>query len=107
MRRLRLLFGDPIADALIQDIEREGAPVEDFVVEGSDVEFVAELIFGVLAKSKNLQLSEFVSEGLSGPGDVPIHFTLNIGLVHRGVAVEVLHHLIAGPALLVYAGIND
>ena len=90
----------------IEDIERKSAAVEDFVVEGANVEFIAELIFGVLAKSKNLQLSEFVSESLSGPRNVPVYFTLNIRLVHRGVAVEVLDHLIAGPALFVNAGIN-
>ena len=49
MQLLGLLFGDPIADALIEDIEREGAAAEYFVVKRADVEFIAELILGVLA----------------------------------------------------------
>ncbi len=38
---LGLLLGDPIADARIEDIERECAAAEDLIVERANVEFIA------------------------------------------------------------------
>src|SRR5271167_1682425 len=90
----------------MKDVQGEGATTEDLIVEGTNVKFGAELILGVLAKLENFQLSEFVSKSLSRPGDVTINFSLNIGLIHGGVAMEISDHLIAGPVLLVNAGVD-
>jgi hypothetical protein len=36
-----LLSRNPIADAVIQHVERQSAVTENFVVEGADVEFIS------------------------------------------------------------------
>ena len=51
------MFVDPFAGALIEDIQRECAAAEEFIVEGTNVELRAELILGVLAKLENFELS--------------------------------------------------
>jgi len=44
--RSSLLLGDPGRDSLVEDIERQGAAVEDLVVEGADVVAWAEFFLG-------------------------------------------------------------
>src|SRR5271170_6904921 len=66
----RRLLGDPFVDALVQHIQGECTAVENLIVEGADVEPLAQLILGVLAKLKNFQLSKLVGESLSGPRDI-------------------------------------
>jgi hypothetical protein len=44
-----LLFGDPSVDAILEDVQGESAAGENLIMEGAEVELVAELVFGVLA----------------------------------------------------------
>jgi len=71
------LIGDPFVDARLEDIHGEGATVEDRIMEGSDIEFLAELVLSVLAELEYLQLTDFVAESLSRPGDVAVGFGLD------------------------------
>ena len=40
---------DPVFDALLEHIHWQSAPVQHFIVEGANIEFIAELILGVLS----------------------------------------------------------
>ena len=53
--------GDPLFNTLLEDVHGERAAIEDFIVESTDVEFVTELILGVLAKVQNFELANFVA----------------------------------------------
>jgi hypothetical protein len=47
--RRGFLEGDPVLNALLEHVHGNSAATQNFIVEGADVEFVTELIFGVLA----------------------------------------------------------
>jgi hypothetical protein len=55
------------SDLVAEDGERHGAAAEDGVVEGLEVEARAELPLRVGAQAADLELAEFVAEGLRGP----------------------------------------
>jgi hypothetical protein len=91
----------------VEDVEGQGAGVDDLVVEGADVEFRAEGLLRAGAEFENLQLADFVAESLGGSGDIAVDFGVDGGVVETGVGVEVVDHLLAGPVLGVDAGVND
>ena len=56
-RLLGLLVGDPVVDALFEEVEREGTAAEDLVVEGAEVEVLAEVLFCFLAELADFELA--------------------------------------------------
>src|SRR5437667_9317429 len=84
---------DPHVDPLLEHVHRQRAGAEDLVVEGADVEAVAELAAGALAQLGNLDRADFVAEGLAGPDAVAVGLVLHLDLVFRGAVVEELHGL--------------
>src|SRR5687767_13913086 len=77
---LKLL--DPGADVGLQYVQGDGAPPQDLIVEGADVEPFAELGAGEAAELLDLQLADLVGQGLAGPDDVAVdlHHDVVLGL---------------------------
>ncbi len=92
--------------AALEEVEGEGSGVENFVVEGADVEAGAELVASFFAEFSDFELAEFVGESLTGVGDVAVGFGLGERLVDV-VAEHVIDDLLAGPAHVVKAGVDD
>ena len=93
------LAGDPGVDAVVKHFERQRARVQHLVVEGAQVELVAESLPGAIPQFQNLELAHLVGQGLAGPGDVAIHLGLDAGVVDVGVVVEVLDHWPGGSSV--------
>src|SRR5215469_10916267 len=105
-RSRALLRGDPRVDARVKHVERQRAAAQHFVMEAANVELPAQLFPGPLAQLKDLQLAELIAQGLRRPGHVAVSLALYLGLVNAGVVVEVIHHLLARPVLVMEAGID-
>src|SRR5262249_7407519 len=105
-RLLQLLVrrGDVVLDLLLEEVERESAVAQDDVVEVADVEFGAELLFGLRAQVADFELADLVGKALAGPGNVAIDFS--DGLI-RNVQLEESNGAVAIPALRVHPGIDD
>ena len=58
-------------------------------------------------KRQDRQLAELVGERLAGPADVAIDLRLDLVLGERGVAREIIDRLLARPALVMDAGVDD
>jgi len=101
------LFGDPFVDAILEGVQGEGAAGENLIMEGAEIELVAELVFGIFAKLENLHLADLVAKSLSGPGDVAVGFGLDTDFVFAGVLVKKIDDLLARPVFVVNAGIHD
>src|SRR6187402_666986 len=97
---------NPSVHALVEDVERKCAGVDDEVVELAEVELRAESSLCAIAEFDELELADFVAQSLCGPGDVAIGFGLDVGLVDGGVIVEKVDHLLACPVFGVDAGID-
>jgi hypothetical protein len=48
-------------NAFLEHVHWEGTATQDFIVEGANIEFVAELILGVLAQLENFELTNRVA----------------------------------------------
>ena len=92
---------------MLEHVKRQCPAVEHLVVEGADVELVAERFLRAGAELEDLELADLVGQSLAGPGDVAVDLGLDAGLVDVRVVVEVVDHLLAGPALGVDAGVDD
>jgi len=101
------LFGDPVMDAILEDVQGEGAAEENLIMEGAEVELIAELDFGIFAKLENLQLADLVAKSLSGPSDVAVGFGLDADFIIAGVLVKKIDDLLTRPMFVVNAGIHD
>src|ERR1019366_9164492 len=98
---------DPLVGAGIQKIEREGSAVEQLVVEGADVKLGAQFFLSACAKLADLELAEFITEGLRGPRDVAVGLGLDGGLINRAGLPHEVHDLLAGPSFRMDSGIDD
>src|SRR6202171_6268330 len=94
-------------DAIRECVQGEGAAEENLIMEGAEVELVAELDFGIFAKLENLQLADLVAKSLSRPSDVAVGFGLDADFVFAGVLVKKVDHLLTRPVFVVNAGIRD
>jgi hypothetical protein len=101
------LAADPGVYLGIQDVEGKRAVSEHFIVAVADVKLVAKFLPRFFPQFNDLQLSQLVSQGLTGPRDVAVDFALNVRLIHRGVAMEVVNHLLSGPMLLMHPGVDN
>ena len=68
--------------------------------------FAPKRFLRAVAQLQNLHLPDLVGQRLARPSNVAVHLGLHAGLIHVRVLVEVLDHLVAGPALGVDAGID-
>src|SRR3974377_1702412 len=115
-RRWRLLhvwigatptLGHKALDARLEHRQRHRAELEHRIVEGADIETLAERVLGARARRENGTLAEIVGQRLRRPGDVAIDFGADLTLGERRVLPQVIERLIARPALRVHAGIDD
>src|SRR6185437_9239838 len=88
-RRRSVVFGgavflrfDPRGHAFIEHVHRQRTAVEDLIVKRANVVPAAQLFFGTGPQLQDFKLAEFIAQGLSGPGDVAVHFSLHIRFVH-------------------------
>src|SRR3982751_350255 len=98
---LSLLPRPPLRHPPLQHPHRQRAGAEHLVVEGADVEPVAELLLRLLAQAEDRELADLVGEGLAGPGDVAVGLALDPGVGGARVVAEELHDLLARPVLVV------
>src|SRR5580692_2332497 len=103
---LRLLLSDPFVNARAEHVHWKRSARKHFIVEATQVEFVAQLVLRVLAELENFQLSDFVAKRLRRPRHVSVGLTLHRDFVNRGVCVEIIDHLLPRPVLVVKAGVN-
>ena len=62
---------------------------------------------GAFAEFANLELAEFVAEGLRGPGDVAVGFGLDRRLIDGAGLAHEFHDLIARPSFGMDSGVHD
>jgi superoxide dismutase, Cu-Zn family len=105
-RRPRLLARDPIVHDGLEHVHRQRTLPEDHVVERAHVKRGPQLGAGSLAQFGDLELPDFVSESLSGPGDIPVDFIFRIRFRARNPVAIICERLFAGPAFGVHAGVD-
>src|SRR5579884_3481459 len=103
---LFLLFRDPLLNLFVENIERQRAAAENFIVKRANIEFGPEFLFGVFAQFQNLELPQLVRQRLSWPTNIAVDFGLDVRFIHRGVFMEILDHLIARPVFGVYSCVD-
>ena len=79
---------NPILDPRFHRVERHRACAEQMIMEGADVERVAELFFGKGAQFENFQLADLVSRRLSRPAYITRHLSLNVKRRKGGIVLE-------------------
>jgi len=87
-RSLGLFGGDPVVDAFVEDAQRQGTVPNDLVVEGADVELVAELGGGSSAEILQFQFAQLVGQRLAGPDDVAVDLDGDVVLRFAGIGLE-------------------
>ena len=65
-------------DVRLQQAQRDGALLQDGVVEGSHVKLAGEPAFGFGAQFADLALAKLVGQGLARPHDVAIDFDRDV-----------------------------
>src|SRR5208337_358946 len=100
------LLTNPAADFRVQHVERKRTVPQHFIVENADVKLVAEFPPRFVSQFQDLQLSQLISQRLAWPRDVAVDLALDVRFIHRGVAMEVGHHLVAGPMFFMHAGVD-
>src|SRR5438876_8554611 len=69
---------DPLADASCEEVERNRAGAEHYVMEVAQIEAGAKRLFSLAAKLPHFQLTDLVGHGLAGPGDVAVDFVYDV-----------------------------
>src|SRR5208337_3705308 len=99
--------GDPFVDLRFQQVERQRALVEHRVMKGAQIEFRSQLLLRAFPQFENFHLAHLVGERLRRPRYVTIDFSIDVLVVHGGVLVEEIDHLLARPVLRVDTGVYD
>src|SRR6185436_8558156 len=81
-----------------QDGQRQGALLEDGVVEAPDVEAVPLALARLRSQPQDLELAELVGQRLTGVADVSVHLVGDVVLAERGVLDHEVDRLLPGPA---------
>ena len=92
------LLVQPLLHPRFQDVERHRAVFEHDIMKRADVESCAELCFGLAAQLADLQLAELVSQRLTRPHDVAVHFDGDVLIGLAGMVAEIRDGLRAGCA---------
>ena len=76
-----LLGCDPVGDALVEDVEGERTGVNDFVVEGAEVELRAEGLLGSIAEGEDLSQDflDYLRRDLRTAADVMVRHVITAG----------------------------
>ena len=90
-----LLTRDPLIDIGFKDVERDGAAAEDDIVKGTYVERLAECFFGACSEFAYFEFACFVSERLSGPGDVSVDFGSDVMESEGGISHHIVYRLLS------------
>src|SRR5947209_20379445 len=90
-----------------QGREGQGAVAEELVVEGAEIETVAEGRLAVAAGGFDFALADLVGQGLAWPDNIAIHFVDGLTLGQADVVEEELDRLLALPAQVVQSGVDD
>src|SRR5690625_2303312 len=101
-----LALGDEGADLLFQHRQRDRAQAQDGMVEGRQVEVVAQFRLGFATQLPDLQLAQLVAQGLGGPGDVAVDLGGDLVLGQGGVVAQEGQRLVAAPAQVMDAGVD-
>lgn len=76
-------------------------------MEGTQVETIPELIFGIVAELQDLKLADLVAQAWAGHANVAVCFFLNVWLVNGGVIVEEIDDLLTQPLFVMESCIDD
>ena len=76
-------------------------------MEGAQVELCTQLLLGFGAQFENFHLAHLVGECLTGSGDVAIDFGFDVLVVHGGVLVEEVDHLLARLVFRMHTCVDD
>ena len=87
-RLFLLLFSQPGVHALLEDVQGQGAGAEEFVMEGTDVEVIAECAFGFCAQCFDFQLPHLVCKRLARHDDVAIDLVDDVMFGLGGVVLK-------------------
>src|SRR5437879_3327063 len=104
---LLLLRRNPRIDALLEHIHRQRSGIEHLVVKCFDIELRTQRRLRFVPQFEYLQLPHLVPQRLCRPRNIAVNLRLNIGLIERGVIVEVIHHLLSSPVLRMDACVHD
>ena len=66
--------GYPSVHFLFEKVERQRAVPQQFIVKSANIEFRPERLLGLRSNRRDLELADFIAEGLSGNGDITVHF---------------------------------
>src|ERR1700730_9160427 len=102
----RNLASDPSIYACFQHVERQASSIENFIMEGLDIELGTKLLLCAVAKIQNLELTYLIAEGLSRPCNIPINFSFDRRLIRSTAFAEVDHRLFPSPTFGVNARVN-
>src|SRR4051812_48899909 len=96
-RRLsaRALLGDPGAHLGVEHRQRQWSHSEKLVVEGADVEPVAQRLFRLFAQGLDPELADLVGQCLARPGNVTIDLVVDVEVALAGVLFEEVDRLVA------------
>src|SRR5207244_9720579 len=98
--------GDEAVDLRLEHRQGHGSELEHRIVKRAHVEAVAEGFLGARARLEQGPLAEVVGKRLARPGDISVHLGGDLVLGERGVLLEVIHRLLARPALCMDAGVD-
>src|SRR5690606_26312876 len=101
------LLPDPGVHAALEHVERQRTGTEQVIVEGADVEPLAEPRLGTGPELADLQLPDLVRERLARVADVAVDLVHDVELGLRGVVEKEIDGLLPRPALRVDAGVHD
>src|ERR1700722_1462421 len=92
-------LGDEALDPGLQYRQGHRAELKHRIVEGADVESLAQCLLSPGPPFENGTLAEVVRQRLARPGDVAIDLGTDLALRERGVLAEVVDRLFARPPL--------
>src|SRR6476646_2985951 len=75
-------------------------------MEAADVKLRPQYFPGAFAEFANLELAQFVAEGLRRPGDVAVGLRLDRRLIHGAGLAHEIHNLVACPTFRMDSGID-
>ena len=77
---------------LFQQVKRQRAIIQKRIVKPPDVKMISKFPFCLYSKLSELQLTYLISECLSGPDDVTVHFHDNVVFALGGILLQEINH---------------
>jgi hypothetical protein len=98
---------EPGIHPLLQNVQRQSTGAQEFIVECTHVEAVAERTFRLRPQRLDLQLADLVGECLAGHDNITIDLVDDIVFGFGGIVLEEVDRLLTRPALVVDARVDD